>query len=130
MDDELNNRQKRHRRHRGWQFTFLGEISETQEDKSNQTQFASELIQNKLKTEGLLPLSSTQVGDRLVITQILRGRNMVCQLRKQGLTLGSEVLVISKTTTGSIIVSIGDRQVGLGAGMANKVMVKTIEKNF
>ena len=126
MDDNPNNRQKRHLRHRGWQFTFCGGTSETKEDKGNRTQLAAKLAQDEL----LLPLSSTQVGARVIITQILSGKNMIRQLREQGLTLGSEVLVISKTTRGSIVVSLGDRQVGLGAGMANKVMVKAIEKYY
>lgn len=125
MDDNPNNRQKRHRRHQGWQFTFCGGTSETQEDKGEQTQLAAKLTQDEL----LFPLSSTQVGDRLVIDQILSGKGMMRQLSKHGLTLGVEVRVISKTASGSIIVSIGDRQVGLGAGMANKVMVMAIEKN-
>ncbi|MBE9048170.1 ferrous iron transport protein A [Pleurocapsales cyanobacterium LEGE 10410] len=126
MNDTLNHRQKRHQRHQGWQFTFCGETSETQEDKGERTQLAAKLAQDKL----LFPLSSTQVGDCLVITQILSGKNMVRQLSKNGLILGVEVRVISKTASGSIIVSLGDRQVGLGAGMANKVMVTAIENNY
>ena len=126
MDDNPNNRQKRHLRHRGWQFTFCGGTSEIHKNKGERTQSAAKLAQDEL----LFPLSSTQVGDRLVISQILSGKNMMRQLREQGLTLGSEVRVISKTTRGSIVVSLGDRQVGLGAGMANKVMVKAIEKYY
>lgn len=126
MDDDENKPKHRHQRCRGWQFTFFGETSNSLEEQENQTELAAELTQNKL----LFPLSSTQVGDRLIIAQILSGKGMMRQLSKNGLILGVEVRVISKTASGSIIVSIGDRQVGLGAGMANKVMVTAIENNY
>jgi ferrous iron transport protein A len=71
----------------------------------------------------VFPLSNTQVGDRVVIAQILSGKGMIYRLSQMGLTLGSEVRVISKTMSGSVIVCIQDEQIGLGAGMANKVMV-------
>ncbi|MGF1541706.1 MAG: ferrous iron transport protein A [Pleurocapsa sp.] len=126
MDDDLHNPQNRHRRHQGWKFTFFGETPENQESKGNQIQLAAKLTQNEL----FFPLSSTQVGDCVVVSQILSGKSMVRQLSKQGLTLGAEVQVISKIASGSIIVSIRDRQIGLGAGMANKVMVMAADNNL
>lgn len=123
MDDKPNNRQKKYRRHQRWQFTFCGGISKTRGYEDNGTQFASELIQNNLKTEGPLPLSNTQVNDRVVITQILSGRSMIHRLNKMGLTLGSEIGVVSKANSGSVIVCIDDEQIGLGAGIAERVMV-------
>jgi ferrous iron transport protein A len=132
MDDEHNNQKKRHRRHQGWKFTFLGEreTSTKQEEEKNRTQFLPELVNDQLKMKQVFPLSSTQVGDRVVISQILSGKNMLNRLNDMGLALGSEVAVISKMTSGSIIICIQDRQIGLGAGMANQVMVKAIEKYF
>ncbi len=41
-------------------------------------------------------------------------------------TVGSEVQVTSKTTSGSIVVCIQDKQIGLGAEMANQVMVTLV----
>ncbi|MEM8829249.1 MAG: FeoA family protein [Cyanobacteria bacterium P01_G01_bin.19] len=123
MDDKPNNRQKKYRRHQGWQFTFCGGTSGTRRDEGNRTQLASESFQNNWKTEGLLPLSNTQVNDRVVITQILSGRSMIRRLSKMGLTLGSEIGVVSKANSGSVIVCIDDEQIGLGAGIAERVMV-------
>ncbi len=119
MDDERNHRKQRHRRHRrhqGWEFTFLGETG-------NRAKLVPELVQNQLRIDQLFPLSNTEVGDRVVITQILSGKSMIHRLNKMGLDLGSEIRVISKTKSGSVIVCIQDEQIGLGAGMADRVMV-------
>ena len=48
---------------------------------------------------------------------------MIYRLSKMGLTKGSEIRVISKTKSGSVIVCLQDEQIGLGAGMAERVMV-------
>ncbi len=97
-----------------WNFTYFGGTVSKQGSKRSQANFVSERV---------FPLSTTQVGDRVVIQQIQSGDNMLNSLRKIGLTLGSEVQVISKTKSGSIIMCIKDKQIGLGTGMANQVMV-------
>jgi hypothetical protein len=48
MDDDENNPKHRHRRYRGWQFTFFGETSNSQEEQENFPELAAELTQNKL----------------------------------------------------------------------------------
>ena len=123
MDDESNNRQKRYRRHQGWGFTFFGETPAKQDELGNQTKFAPKLVDYLLTMKQVFPLSNTQIGDRVVIQQIQSGRGMAHRLSKMGFTKGSEARVISKTNSGSVIVCIQDEQIGLGAGMANKVMV-------
>jgi ferrous iron transport protein A len=123
MDDEPKNREQRHRRRQGWKFTFFGETPEKRDEEGHLAKFAPELTQNEWRMKQVFPLSNTQVGDRVVIAQILSGKGMIYRLSQMGLTLGSEVRVISKTMSGSVIVCIQDEQIGLGAGMANKVMV-------
>ena len=71
----------------------------------------------------MFPLSTAQVGDRVVISQILGDESLMLRLSNRGVTLGSEVRVISKTRSGSVIICIQDEQIGLGVGMANQVMV-------
>ena len=123
MDDEFNQRKQRHRRRKGWEFTFVGETAEKRNERGNRAKYTPELTQNQLKIDRVFPLSTTQVGDRVVIQQIQSGKNMVHSLSKMGLTLGSEARVISKTKSGSVIVCTQDEQIGLDAGMANQVMV-------
>lgn len=96
-----------------WNFTYFGGAVSKQFREGVRANFVSEKV---------FPLSSTQVGDRVVIQQIPSG-DMGLRLGNMGLVLNSEVEVISKTTRGSVIVCIRDQQIGLGAGMANQVMV-------
>ena len=123
MDSEPNRRTKQTRRRQRWGFTFIGGTPEKPGEQRNKVKSFPESIQNKLMRKQVFPLSTTQVGDRVVITQILSGQNMAHRLSQMGLTKGSEVQVISKTTSGSVIICIQDEQIGLGAGMANQVMV-------
>ncbi|MGK7895589.1 MAG: ferrous iron transport protein A, partial [Xenococcus sp. (in: cyanobacteria)] len=92
----------------------------------NRDKLARPVAQNQLMDEQLFPLSTTQIGDRVVIAQILSGQNMEHHLSQMGLTRGSEVQVISKTRSGSVILCIQDEQIGLGAGMAERVMVTLV----
>ena len=127
MDSEPNHRKKKLKNYQKWGFTFIGGTPEKLVgEERNQVKSPPESPQNKLMRKQLFPLSSTQIGDRVVLAQILSGQNMEHQLRQMGLTLGSEVQVISKTTSGSVIICIQDEQVGLGAGMANQVMVTLV----
>ncbi|MDJ0773987.1 MAG: FeoA family protein [Mastigocoleus sp. MO_167.B18] len=126
MDDQPNNQRQRHQRHHGWRkFTFFGETQtpEKQDKDGNRAKFAPELTQNKSRMKQVFALSNTQVGEHVVITQILNGKGMIYRLGQMGLTLGSEVEVISQTKSGSIIIGFQDQQIGLGVGMANKIMV-------
>ena len=123
MDSEPKHRTKQTRRRQRWGFTFIGGTPEKLEEEGNRDKLARLVAQNQLMSERLFPLSTTQIGDRVVLAQILSGQNMAHRLSQMGLTLGSEVQVISKTTSGSVIICIQDEQIGLGAGMANQVMV-------
>ena len=129
MKHKPNHRTKQTRSHQRWGFTFIGGTPEKPEDEVNRDKLARPLAQNKLMSEQLFPLSTTQIGDRIVIAQILSGKNMERRLSQMGLTLGSEVQVISKTTSGSVIICIQDEQIGLGAGMANRVMVTLVAED-
>ena len=129
MKHKPNHRTKQTRSHQRCGFTFIGGTPEKPEDEVNRDKLARPLAQNKLMSEQLFPLSTTQIGDRNAIAQILSGKNMERRLSQMGLTLGSEVQVISKTTSGSVIICIQDEQIGLGAGMANRVMVTLVAED-
>ncbi len=129
MDSEPNHRTKRTRRRQKWGFTFIGGTPEKLGEDGNRDKLARPVAENQLMSEQLFPLSSTQIGDRVVLAQILSGQNMAHHLRKMGLTLGSEVQVISKTRSGSVIICIQDEQIGLGSGMANQVMVTLVAED-
>ena len=126
MDNELNHRTKQTRRRQGWGFTFIGGTPEKLADVVNRDKLLWTNVRNQLIGEQLFPLSTSQIGDRVMISQILSGQNMERRLSQVGLTLGSKVQIISKTKSGSVIVCLQDEQVGLGAGMAERVMVTLV----
>jgi ferrous iron transport protein A len=74
-----------------------------------------------------LPLAMVDVGDRVWIVHIKGGHRMVRRLTDLGLVQGSEITVVSRTASGSVIVALPGCRIGLGAGMAHRVMVTTVQ---
>ncbi|MEA5419999.1 FeoA family protein [Spirulina sp. CCNP1310] len=74
---------------------------------------------------GQFPLAMATVGDRLWIVQIQGGHRIMRRLIDLGLTQGSEITVVSRTDSGSMIVGFQGCRIGLGAGIAHRVMVST-----
>ncbi|MGF1523434.1 MAG: ferrous iron transport protein A [Leptolyngbyaceae cyanobacterium] len=70
-----------------------------------------------------LPLAMAAVGDRLCIVQFKGSHRMARRLTDVGLVLGGEVTVISRTESGSVIVALAGCRIGLGAGIAHRVLV-------
>ncbi|AFY82947.1 FeoA family protein [Oscillatoria acuminata] len=71
---------------------------------------------------GYSPLSQAQAGDRLRVTQINGGNSLKTSLAEMGVREGTELVVIDRSASGSAIVMIGDQQIGVGAGMAEKIL--------
>ena len=115
MDYEPSNEKQRHRRGKGWEFTFIGETPTKPDRQGNSC--------SQLGMQQVFTLSSSQVGDRVVIQQIQTEKSMLHRLNSMGLTLGSEGEVISKTTGGSVIICIQGEEIGLGTAMADRVML-------
>jgi ferrous iron transport protein A len=70
-----------------------------------------------------LPLAMTGVGDRVRVASIKGGHRMVRRLTDLGIVQGSEITVVSRMESGSVIVALQGCRIGLGAGMAHRVMV-------
>jgi len=70
-----------------------------------------------------LPLAMAQVGDRLWIVQIQGGATLTRRLRDMGLNPGCEIAIVSRTESGSVVVGFQGCRLGLGAGMAHRVLV-------
>ncbi|MCU0535235.1 MAG: ferrous iron transport protein A [Hydrococcus sp. Prado102] len=102
MDYDPNDRQS-------WAFTFIGGTSEIETE-------ASESI------EQVFPLTETKIGDRVWIVGF-SGEGGISRLLSLGLIPGAEVEVVSSMSGGSIVVKFQNNRLGLGAGMANRVMV-------
>ncbi|WP_035984733.1 FeoA family protein [Leptolyngbya sp. KIOST-1] len=73
----------------------------------------------------LLPLAMMTLGDRVWIVEIKGGHAMVRRLTDLGLTQGCEITIVSRTESGSVIVGFQGCRIGIGAGIAHRVMVTT-----
>ncbi|MBE9189696.1 ferrous iron transport protein A [Gloeocapsopsis crepidinum LEGE 06123] len=100
---------------KGWEFTFFGGTPKSYEEQSNahtaQTSF---------------PLAMANVGDRVWIVKLNGEDGLARRLIDMGLTLGCELQIVSRTSSGSVVVGIQDTRIGLGAGMAHKVLVTAV----
>jgi ferrous iron transport protein A len=76
--------------------------------------------------DDVFPLSDTQIGDVLCIIQ-LQLKSSVKYLLKIGIFPGAELQVVSRSNTGSIIVTLQGKSVGLGADMAASILVRKFD---
>jgi ferrous iron transport protein A len=72
-----------------------------------------------------LPLALLDSGARVQVVSFRCGRLMQHRLTDMGLSVGSEITVISRGTSGSSLICIGDTRVVIGGGMAHKIIVSS-----
>lgn len=115
-NNDKNNQRNRNQKLKGWGFTFFGDSSATPEteEKSADTQSESSIGKS-------FPLAMASVGERLEVVTLKGTEGTVHRLIGIGFVPGIEIQIIS-TTNGSLIVAIGDNRVGLGMGMAQKII--------
>jgi ferrous iron transport protein A len=116
-NNDLENEQNQESKPGRWgEFTFLGGTPTTSEASESCAEISVEL--NPAKS---FPLAMAGVGDRLKITKLKGSEGMVKRLIGMGFVAGCEVQIIS-TNGGSVIVALADNRIGLGVGMAQKIM--------
>ena len=67
-------------------------------------------------------ISNATVQDSLLITQVYTSKMMSHQLEKLNIRPGVIVKLISKTAQGSVIVSLGNKLIGMGADIAHQIV--------
>ncbi|MGK7876986.1 MAG: ferrous iron transport protein A [Xenococcaceae cyanobacterium] len=122
MDYQPKKRQKQHRKRQGWGFTFFGETPNPDEEEESQIAIAPELANREVIAEQSFFLGTSRIGHRVKVVGF-RGKGGINRLLSLGLIPGTEVQVISCTREGSVIVTVGDNRIGLGAGMAQRILV-------
>jgi ferrous iron transport protein A len=100
-------------------FTFWGGTSESPELEED---FGE--ITNLEKAQSF-PLAIASVGERLKIVQIQGSKSTVRRLREMGLVQGTELEVLN-LVNGSVMFTIGNNRLGLGAEMAQRVVCANI----
>jgi ferrous iron transport protein A len=72
-----------------------------------------------------MPLSMVRPGDRVTIVEIRGGRGLIGKLANMGFYPGVEIEVLSNRP-GPLILSRGGVRLGLGYGMAHRILVSPI----
>ena len=102
--------------------TFLGGTADLEEEE-----IAPQVASSPTPKGVQLPLAMTSVGDRVWIVNIKGGHRMVRRLMDVGIVQGGEITIVSRMKSGSVIVALQGCRIGLGAGMAHRVIVTTTE---
>ncbi|MGI0494101.1 FeoA family protein [Alkalinema pantanalense CENA528] len=96
-------------------------VSDAVIEPSSQTSLPPDGAENSLNAR-VFPLSVMQVGDRVRIVSLNCGDSNN-RLMGMGLIPGAVLEVMSSRATGSVIVSLQDHRLGLGAEMAERIQV-------
>ena len=105
-----------------WGVTVLGEIAELGDSFAIRKQVTPSAPAKAAQ----LPLAMASEGDRLWVVRIKGGHRMQRRLTDVGIIQGSELVIISRTDSGSVIVALQGCRIGLGAGMAHRITVSTV----
>jgi len=98
-------------------FIFIGNASTTSVDSTKERHLPSN--RNFL--------SQIDVGKFSLINQIHVPRNLSRQLKNLRLKPGKIVRLVSKTSNGSVMISINNQLIGIGAEIAQKIIVTLVD---
>ncbi len=118
-NNDDNYQQNRNQRLKGWGLNFFGNTPATPQTLENSAEMGFESDTGKS-----FPLAMASLGERLRIVKLKGAEGTVRRLIGMGFVPGIELQIIS-TTNGSVIVALGDNRIGLGVGMAQKIMCTT-----
>lgn len=69
------------------------------------------------------PLAMAPEGQPVTVRSLTAGRTLETRLLGMGLTIGTCVTVLQREAGGPMLLAVGDTRLGIGAGMAMKIMV-------
>ncbi len=72
---------------------------------------------------GAFPLSLAAVGETVEIDSLRSGAEMERRLAAMGLRAGTACIVLQNERPGGLVVRVGESRLGLGPGMAHKILV-------
>lgn len=76
---------------------------------------------------GAYPLVLAAVGERVRIVATRAGRGTDRRLSDLGLTSGYEVTVLSRDSSGPMVVARDDMRLALGTGLVHRILVTRVE---
>lgn len=85
---------------------------------------------SNLPSGPVLPLDQMRRGEAGEIAHVRGGRGITRRLTELGLAPGVRVKMVSDSgTTGPVIVRVGDAKIGIGRGMARRVLVRPLPES-
>ena len=84
----------------------------------------SECLKNRVQ---VMPLVMAKPGERLIIKDITGGTGARMRLLSMGLRLKDEIEIVTNPKQGQIVVAVDLKRFILGRGLAQKIMVQTVE---
>jgi len=75
----------------------------------------------------IMPLAMASPGKLFRVIAINAGWKLQKRLADMGLTLGIQVSVVNGQYAGPVLINIRGSRLGLGHGMAQKILVKEVE---
>jgi len=73
--------------------------------------------------EPSLPLYMAAIGEKVKITSILGGREVMKRLTAMGLIVGANLEVVSSSPSGPLVVIVNETRLALGSSVVEKIMV-------
>ena len=77
-------------------------------------------------SESSFPLVMARDGERVRIVALRAGRGLDRRLVEMGLAIGMEVQILQRQSDGPLLLAVRDMRLGLGRGMAHKILVVPI----
>lgn len=124
--------------------TKCGKILEFRDESIEKQQFkvaeayGFHMLQHKMEIYGictqcmadrqpLVPLHKARQGERLIIQEFESGKNMQSRISSMGLKTGDMIEIVSSGFGGQVVIAAGENRLVLGKGMAEKVLVQSVE---
>ena len=71
-------------------------------------------------------VSQANLEDSLTIVEVLTNKNLSHQLKNLNIKPGAIVKLISKTSNGSVVLSLGNKLIGVGAEIARQIVITPV----
>jgi len=79
-----------------------------------------------IETHDRFPLAMAQEGETVRVVALTGGRSLARRLTEIGLPVGAELELVTAAGGGQLVIAVGGTRLGLGRGMAHKIMVTPV----
>ena len=100
-------------------YTFLGEPDTSPQGKPIPTVNGERLVSQ------VRPLSRLNVGEQIEVIAIEADEAICAFLNTEGVCSGRKITILAKSSTGSMLISLPDRQISISEPVATKVLTRT-----